>query len=199
MTEFYVSPETISERAELLKSFAQDLLNSGALPADKLVLRENRFQLLAEGYFLLNKSYKTWRIHNGHRTERPKIAALQACVISRLQPFLPKQHPIDQTDVALIKCNEIFAFAYGIGILEQKFEPNTPEKIDLFLRVLDIISASSAETIEAYIIDKKYGTGRTLASYEASIGAINERDKLGINSLICIFEFLSPKAAALLG
>jgi hypothetical protein len=198
LAAFYVSEETIVERGKLLLSLARNLLSSGVIPQDAVELAEHRFPLISEGYFLLNKAYKGWRIHNGHYTERPKIAAIQTVVISRLQPFFPKKLPVDQTNVAVIKCNEILGFTYALGILERDFHPDSPQKIDFWLRVLDIISGSSAETIEPYIQDKKFQINRTLDSYEASMGTVNERDKPAINSLICIFELISDKAKHLL-
>jgi hypothetical protein len=93
-------------------------------------MAERRFPLISEGYFLLNQAYKGWRLPDGHFTKHPKIAALQCVVISRLQPFFPLQFPVDQMEVGAIKCNEIFACSYALGILERDLRPDTPEKID---------------------------------------------------------------------
>lgn len=177
---------------------ARGLLKAGVIPEGAVELAEHRFPLISEGYFLLNRAYKGWRMPDGHFTERPKIAALQAVVISRLQPFFPKKLPVDQTNVGIIKCNEILGFTYALGILERELNPNSPERIDFWLRVLDTITGSSAETIEPYIVDKKFQIDRPLQSYEASIGSVHERDKLAINSLICIFELISDKAKKIL-
>lgn len=193
MTEFYVSAQTISERAKLLLDHARDLLDSNLIPRDRVELAEHRIHLIAEGYFLLNRAYKDWRMPDGHFTEFPKIAALQSIVISRLQPFFPSKLPVDEADVGVIKCNEIFAFSYALGILERRFKPDTPEKIDFWLRLLDVITSSSCETIEPYIADKKLQINRPLVEYSISISSILEADKPVLNSLMCIFELLSAK------
>jgi hypothetical protein len=189
---FYVSPQVISERTALLLEHARDLLKSDAIPRDRVDLAEYRIPLISEGYFLLNQAYKDWRMPGGHFTELPKIAALQSLVIARLQPFFPRKYPVDDTDIGVIKCNEIFAVSYGMGILERSFAPNTPEKIDFWLRLLDIVTSSSCETIEPYIVDKKLEITKPLAQY-ASINKVLECDRPALNSLICIFELLSEK------
>ena len=199
MSKFYATPETISERTKLLLEHARELLNSGAVPSRHVELAEHRIQLTSESYFLLNRAYKGWRMPDGHFTELPKIAALQCVTISRLQPFFPLQIPVDEANVGIIKCNEIFACSYALGILERDFHPNTPEKIDFWLRLLDVISGTTAETIEPYIVDKKLEINKPLEQYNHTITSVLEQDKLGINSLISIFELLSAKGDELRG
>ena len=193
MSELHVTEETISERTALLLEHARELLNSGAVPKGRVELAEHRIPLVSEGYFLLNRAYKEWRIRDGHFTELPKIAALQSVVIARLQPFFPLQFPVDETDVGIIKCNEIFAFSYAMGILARDFKPDSHEKIDFWLRLLDVITSSSCETIEPYIVDKKIQIDRPLNEYIRSVSSVLDRDKPAINSLTCIFELLSEK------
>jgi hypothetical protein len=86
-----------------------------------------------------------------------------------------------------------------MGILGKTFNPNTPEKIDFWLRILDVISDSSCETLEPYIVNEKMGIRQSLKDYETSIKSILEKDKLSINALICVFELISDKGTELLG
>lgn len=195
--DFYVPAKTISDRADLLLEHAHKLLASNLIPRDRVELAEHRIRMIAEGYFLLNRAYKDWRMPDGHFTEFPKIAALQAVVISRLQPFFPSKLPVDDMDIGVIKCNEIFALSYAMGILEKSFLPNTPEKIDFWLRLLDVITSTKCETIEPYIQDKRLQINRSLSEYSASINIL-DADKLGINSLMCIFELISEKRTVIL-
>src|SRR5262249_4403967 len=118
-------------------------------------------------------------------------------VISRLQPFFPSKLPVDDMDIGVIKCNEIFAFSYAMGILERSFKPDTPEKIDFWLRLLDVITSTKCETIEPYIQDKRLQISRPLSEYSASMSVLDV-DKPGINSLMCIFELLSAKRAEII-
>lgn len=189
---------TIQERAHLLLNHAKELLNSGALPGDLVDIREHRFPAISEGYFLLNRAYKDWRMPDGHFTERPKIAALQAVVISRYQPFFPKQVPIDEANVAVIKCNEIFALSYALGILEIAFTPNTDQKVDFWLRLLDVITDANIQTIEAFTVDRSLGIIRPLTDYDRSVRQIHPNDKPTISALISIFELMSTKGVGLL-
>ncbi len=147
MPNFYVSEQEISERAQLLTDIANGLLTDGVLPNDRVLLRQARIPYLARGYFLLNKAYKQWRISDGHYTELPKIAALQAAAIVRFQPFRPFYMGQAQS-TAEARCNEIFACTYALAILEQTFLPDTPEKRDFWLRLLDILSEADIETLE---------------------------------------------------
>ena len=58
-------------------------------------------------------------------------------------------------------------------------------------------SKSSAQTLEAYVVDKNYQINRPLADYNETITDVLEEDKAVINSLICIFELLSDKGEEL--
>lgn len=193
MSNFYVSEKTISERLHLLTDLAHETIANGTLPASVVVLRPHRLKYACEGYWLLNRAYKDWRIPDGHFTEKPKIAALQCITIVRYQPFFPLTMPVDTADVTQIKCNEIYALIYALGILETSFNPDTPEKIDLWLRILDVISAAKAYTLDPYSADQNFQINRPLQEYDTSIGDINPEDKPIISALISIFELLSTK------
>jgi len=135
---------------------------------------------------------------DGHFTERPKIAALQCVTISRYQPFFPRTTPVDEGNIGVIKCNEIFALSYALGILEISFVPDTEEKIDFWLRLLDVITAAKAQTLEAYTVDRSMGINRPLDDYGNLITEIHSDDKPIINALISIFELMSAKGDTLL-
>ena len=188
MSAFYASEKAISERASLLRDVARELLDSGTLPSDRVVLREPRIRLLTQGYFLLNKAYKNWRLPPGHSNEKIKIAALQAVTIARFQPFLPLD-PTNAKSLGEARCNEIFALVYGLGMLECKLMLDSPAKTDLWLRVLDIIAtAGTLETLDPFIADINERTLRPLEDYAF---ALNPNDELVINSLISIFELVA--------
>ena len=188
MSSFYASEKAISERAGLLREVARELLNSGTLPPDRIVLREPRIRLLTEGYFLLNKAYKDWRLPSGHSNEKIKIAALQAVTIARFQPFLPLD-PTNTKSLGEARCNEIFALVYGLGMLECKLLLDSPAKTDLWLRVLDIIAAAGKlETLDPFIADINQKTLRPLEDYAFTV---HPNDKLVINSLISIYELVA--------
>jgi hypothetical protein len=190
---FYVSEQIVSERSNLLREIAQLMLDSGVLPPDRIILRQGRIPLLTRGYFLLNRAYKDWRIPDGHFTERPKIAAIQCMAIARFEPFTPV-FPNNAVNIAEYRCNEIFACSYAMGILGKSFVPNTPEKIDFWLRLLDVISEATVETLEPYIVDVNHEIKRPLAEYTMPI---HPADKLVLNSLISIFELISDKSKLL--
>ncbi|MGJ5177984.1 hypothetical protein ACQR16_27030 [Bradyrhizobium oligotrophicum] len=192
MSRFYATETEISERIEFLKDIGRSLQTANVIPST-VIFREARVAPMVRGYFLLNKAYKNWRIHSGHNTEKPKIGALMAVAINRFQPFLPI-HPANVKDTAEARCNEVYALTYALSILEKPFTPDTPEKLDFWHRVLEIISGSSCVTLEPYFVDVRYQTDRALNEYTL---AIQPQDKLSINSLISIFELISDKGDAL--
>jgi hypothetical protein len=128
---------------------------------------------------------------------KPNIPLALIVTISRYQPFFPIKIPVDTADVTQIKCNEIFALIYALGILETSFKPDRPEKIDLWLRILDVISAASAQTLEPYSTDQNLRINKKLSEYDKSIREIHLDDKPIISSLISIFELLSKKGEML--
>jgi len=193
---FYTSPEIIAARAKLLDDIAQELIAKGILQTDRIVYRGGRVPLAANAYFILNLAYKALRLPGGHNTEIPKIAALQCVAIATFQPFRPL-HKTNVRDVYEYRSSEIFALTYAFGILEIDFKPNTPEKKDLWLRLLDIIAAASSETLQAYVTDIEYKLVTSLEDYNHRV--LLEADKLPINSLISIFELLSKKRNRIFG
>lgn len=195
MSGFYISDKAIQERIGILGDIARALMSSGTLPADRLMLREGRIPLLAQGYFLLNKAYKDWRIPAGQSNETVRIAALQAMAIVRFQPFMPLA-PTGVRDLAEARCNEIFALVCGLGFLQKTLRLSGPDRIDFWLRVLDVMAAARAETLDPFIADIESGTRRPLEAY---VLAIHPDDELVINSLISIFELVAAPVDRLLG
>ncbi|NVO12638.1 MAG: hypothetical protein HXX10_01240 [Rhodoplanes sp.] len=195
MSVFYISDKAIQERVGILRDIARGLMSSGALPADRLVLREGRIPLLIQGYFLLNKAYKDWRIPAGQSNETVRIAALQAIAIVRFQPFMPLA-PTAAKDLAEARCNEIFALVCGLGFLQRSLRLSGPDRIDFWLRVLDVMAAARAETLDPFIADLERGAPQPLATYALTI---HPNDELAINSLISIFELVATPNDRLLG
>jgi hypothetical protein len=195
VSSFYISDKAIQERIGILREIAQALLVSGTLPADRLMLRDGRIPLLAQGYFLLNKAYKDWRIPAGQSNERVRIAALQAMTIARFQPFMPLA-PNDARDPAEARCNEIFALTYALGMLKCNLRVTGLDHGDFWLRVLDIIAAARVETLDPFIADIDRKVTRPLADYAL---VIHPHDKPMINSLISIFELIVAPTDHLLG
>lgn len=184
---FYISDRAIEERASFVLETARALLVTGTLPGDRLMLREGRIPLLTRGYFLLNKAYKDWRIAAGHANEPARIAALQAMTIARFQPFIPVD-PRAARDLRELRCNEIFALVYALGMLKRTLVLSGLHQDDFWLRVLDIIAAARLETLDPFIDDINRKVQRPLAEYNL---VIHPNDKPSINSLISIFELVA--------
>jgi hypothetical protein len=194
LSEFYISEKAIARRTALLLDIARELMDSGTLPTHRIILRQARIRLLTEGYFLLNKAYKDWRLPEGHSNEKIRIAALQAIVIVRFQPFVPID-PTDARDLTEARCNEIFALVYALVMIEARVALGAPEKTDFWLRILDILADASVETLEPFIADINRGMMRPLGDYTL---VIHRHDRLAINSLISIFELIASMRDPLL-
>jgi hypothetical protein len=190
MSTFYISDRAIEERISILQETARALLVTGTLPAGRLVLREDRIATLTRGYFLLNKAYKDWRIRAGQSNEPVRIAALQAMTIARFQPFMPVD-PAGARDLAELRCNEIFALTYALGMLKRNLFVNGLNCDDFWLRVLDIIAAARVETLAPFIDDLNRKISRPLEDYAL---VIHPHDKLVINSLVSIFELVATSS-----
>lgn len=175
-----------TERAALLVDIARDLQDSGALPRDRIVLREARIAYAVHAYFVLNDAYHRWRIEDGHNTQPAKIAALQCLCIIRFVPFRLLE-PDNAETVAEAKCNEIFCMAIAAALLGIEIRELTTEKRDQYLRILDLLTAFECETIEPVIQATNYQIKRERNEYNL---AILEADKPKIDAIITIFELL---------
>jgi hypothetical protein len=179
----FPSDDFILTRAEYLREVADSLIEGGIISDKEILFRTNRIKLLTEAYFVLNEAYKKWRISDGHHTQPPKIAALTCIVIQELQPFLPK-HPDDAKTFQQARCNEIFALACASAIMGV---PIHKKKMDIYLRLLDVLAKCSCETIQPYIVDRSAQNQKALSTYNFDI---IEKDKFAMDSLITIFEIL---------
>ncbi|MFT3673611.1 hypothetical protein [Aestuariivirga sp.] len=180
----FPSDEEIRARENLLREIADELISTGVISDKGVIFRSNLLKSVAESYFLLNDAYKRWRIVDGHRTHPAKAAALTCLVIARLQPFLPRD-PNNARTLQQARANEIYALACAGVFLGTDLKGH---RIDVYLRLTDVLAAYSCETIEPYIVDRSVDNNRELSTYELKI---LEQDKLPINTLITIFEFAS--------
>ena len=187
MSGTIVDSARLSERADFLLKIAADLQSSGILPSSKIILSQPRLVLAAKAYFLLNDAFKRWRIHEGHFTETPKIAALQAFTLMKFLPFIPI-YPDNATELGEGRPNEIFSVYFASAILG--VEINTVVKKDFLYRLLDILSVCSSETLEPVIVDINFKIFKKPGDYKLKI---HREDEFPINCLISIFELLADK------
>ena len=189
MSDFYVPEAELQDRAKFLEEVASDLVNSGTLPEDRVVLRLGRVPILTAAYFLLNEAYKAWRIVDCHNTERPKIAALM-CLATMTFPLFRPIMPSDAQSIAEARANEILALDCACAILGIIFDLNDPHQRDFWLRFLDVLSDCRSETLEPYVVDQNLEINRPLNTYQL---AVHDADKPIINCLVSMFEVLSGK------
>jgi hypothetical protein len=98
--------------------------------------------------------------------------------------------PTDARTTAEAKANEIYALACACATLGITFDLDNQNKLDFWLRFLDIISECRSETLEPYLVDINLEGRRPLGSYEL---ILHDKDKSAINHLVTIFELLSGK------
>lgn len=178
------------ERAEFLVEIARDLQASGVLPQNRLALREARVRLATHSYFALNDAYHRWRIEDGHNTQPPKIAALQCLCIMRIEPF-GLVEPDNAQTISEARPNEIFALSVAAGILGFSVDDFSKEKLDQWLRILNLLSEVTCESIEPVIQDAAYEIKREIKEYNLVIFDV---DKYKIDMLVTLFELLAENA-----
>lgn len=176
--------DRINKRAPALLKIAEALVTDSALPEANIMLWPARIPLVARAYFILNETYKNWRIEDGHRTEEPKIAALQSMAIMSIPPFRPRD-PTNVTTIAAARCNEIYALAAASSVIRTDIDRGTN---NFYLRLLDVLSDARSETLEPFVVDIGLGIDQDFAHY---VRTVHPSDKPMINSLITIFELLS--------
>lgn len=98
---------------EMLAGFEQDGWLSGA----DVSLQPEAPRILSESYFLISDAYKGYRLFDGHRTDRAKIAALKTATILAVAPFVPLDM-LNTADERTPLANAIFAAACAISVLQ---------------------------------------------------------------------------------
>jgi hypothetical protein len=179
----------LEERAAFLADIAEGLVKPSILSGDLIVLRLARIPYVARAYFILNESYKAWRIEDNHYTEHPKIAALTSMAIMTILPFRP-MHPENVKTVGEARCNEIYALNCAAAILGVPIDPEGNVKQDFWLRLMDILNDTRSHTLDPFVFEVNNGKERPIAAYTHQIHA---EDRLALNSLISIFEILCDK------
>jgi len=177
--------ERAERRAPVLVAIAERLVAEEAIPADRVVLLGKRVPIATAAYMILNDTYKRWRIQDGHWTEPPKIAALQAMAIMTILPFRPLYPDYVQT-IAEARCNEVFAATVASAILGTDVVEG--KSVNFGARLLDMLSECRSETLEAYVTDLNEGIDSPLEHYVRSVHAA---DRFKINALVTIFELAS--------
>lgn len=185
-TGFPVPEERIVERVSFFRTIAEALVNDGVLPAERLILRAGRLDMMTRSYFLLSEAYKAWRMPPEHFTQEPKIAALQSMAIMTFTPFAPIEQTNAQTTEEA-RPNEIYCLACAAAVLGCDIDARRP---DFYLRLLDVLSASRCQTLEPYVVDINLEIARPLGDYRL---VVLSADQLPINSLITIFELISGR------
>jgi hypothetical protein len=179
----------VRERESFFEELANDLIANEILPDKDIIFWSGRIPLLVRAYFIINESYKNWRMAEGHNTETPKIAALQCFAIKAISPFVPLR-PQNVRTVAEARCNEIFALYAAAGILGVKIEDGKNIKSDLWIRFMDIISRVEAHSLEPLVVDVNMQIDRDDMEY---VTDIDTSDRETLDVLITIFELLGNK------
>jgi hypothetical protein len=104
----------------------------------------------------------------------------------RIEPFRLLE-PDNALTIAESRPNEIFSVAVASAMLRINVGELTRERTDQWLRILDLLSSYTCETIELVIQNANYQIKREREEYRLDI---LEVDKPRIDSLITIFELL---------
>jgi hypothetical protein len=132
---------------EMLASFEREGWLSGA----DVSLQPEAARVLAEAYFLISDAYKDYRLFDGHRTDRAKIAALKTAAVLAVAPFAPLDM-LNTADPRTPLANAIFGVACATSVLQvDKFMRLSVDARRRFL--FSINQYSRYQCLDSYLSD----------------------------------------------
>jgi len=102
---------------------------------------EDDATVLASLYFIMNDSYKKWRLADGHFTNDYKKAGVTIAAIMAMRPFRPK----DKDDRQGYFANQIFAMFCAVAILNKPISAAKSADRDQYYMWLDTLRFPSTQ------------------------------------------------------
>lgn len=155
------------------------------LKACGLELDLDSVSVAATFYFALNRSYKTWRIADGHNTQPPKIAALTAVALMMVRPIFS---PEAVETKSLLLTNPYLAMNASLSIIGttlDKLKPDTVERIARWLDRLRI--AASLQAVEKIALAKASGEFLPLEDIAISL---TPSEVVDLDMVVSAFELI---------
>lgn len=142
-------------------------------------------EVAATLYFALNRSYKIWRIADGHNTQPAKIAALTAVAIMMVRPVFS---PTADDTHALLVTNPYLAMTASLSIIGATLEALKPDTIERIARWLDKVRISSSREAVTIIATAKLA-GEFLRIEDIAL-PLTPREVVELDMVVSTFELI---------
>ena len=151
MVSFPIDENRIITRTKFIVDVGCQFLKNGAIAAHRPIFGVEEARCVAEAYFLLSETaFKPKRIETGHRTTKPKIAALTCAAISIVNPI---QFEAASPDIAAVKyANPMFAMHIACSVIDH---PYSIRAFDERRRVYDQILGLDLPCLHPFIEDRQ--------------------------------------------
>jgi len=168
---FTVSRDRIERRAFFFQEMANKHLATPSLKNAGIELRSGHAITLAEAYFLLSESYKSYRSEGEHKTANPKIAAITCAAVCAVNPLRPPKADFEILEVRY--ANPMFAMRCASAIIEHPWHTRSFEERR---RTYDELIAMHFPCLDPFIRDAAQGRKKELSSYNTK----NDKFSVGI-------------------
>jgi hypothetical protein len=180
---FSIPQERIDRRAKFFFEIGEQVKNSKPLSAVGPTFDFQSAECLAEAYFLLSEAFKPVRIQEGHKTTKPKIAALTCAAVAMVNPF-HFDNP-DFENLVIRYANPILAMHLACGIIDHPFHKRS---FDERRRIYSQILGMGFTCLDEFIADRKAGTPKDLAEYKIALNRGEMREIENLVNLFTVYE-----------
>jgi hypothetical protein len=164
VVKFSVAPDRIEKRANFFKNMATRFAAGEAVQKAGIVFNPLHALTLAEAYYLLSESYRSYRMETDHRTATPKIAALTCAAICAVNPLRPPKADFENLDVRY--ANPMFAMRCAISIVTHPYHLRAFEERR---RILDELAITHFPCLDPYLADVACGQKKPLDDYNMKL------------------------------
>jgi hypothetical protein len=171
VVHFTVTHERIERRANFFGQIAREFIQIPSIQAAGITFSDEVALNLAEAYFLLSESYKTYRSETEHRTADPKIAAITCATICALTPLRPPRADFD--DLQIRYANPRYAMRCASVIIQHPWHKRAFEERR---RTYDELLILEFPCLNNYIADVARGEKKDLELYNTK----NDKFSIGI-------------------
>jgi hypothetical protein len=157
---FTVTGDRITRRAQFFLEMGNKQVGSQSIRNGGIKISIATAQVLAEAYFLLSESYKSYRSEGEHKTANPKIAAMTCAAICALNPLRPPKADFGVLEIRY--ANPMFAMRCASAIIEHPWHTRSFEERR---RTYDELTTLQFPCLDKFIQDVSSGRKRPLEDY----------------------------------
>lgn len=160
MVHFTVTSERIARRAQFFRQIGRSFIAIPSIREAGITFSDEIAYNLAEAYFLLSESYKTYRSETDHRTADPKIGAITCAAVCALNPLRAERVDFDNLEIRY--ANPRYAMRCASAIIQHPWHTRAFEERR---RTYDELLVLQFPCLDAYIGDVARGRVKNLEEY----------------------------------